>query len=140
MHMAAKDIIHDAVRAALQNDGWTITHDPYTIEYEGKHVYADLAAERILAAERQGEQIVVEIKSFLGYSLIQDFKEMLGQYMLYLSLLVQTSPERKLLIAVDSITYENDFQHPMIELALTKNQIPLIVVDIEQEVIVQWID
>jgi len=103
-------------------------------------VYADLAAERILAAERQGEQIVVEIKSFLGYSLIQDFKEMLGQYMLYLSLLVQTSPERKLLIAVDSITYENDFQHPMIELALTKNQIPLIVVDIEQEVIVQWID
>ena len=25
----AKDLYHDAVKAALETDGWTITHDPY---------------------------------------------------------------------------------------------------------------
>jgi len=37
----------------LIKDGWTITADPYKIEYEGIEVFADLAAERILAAERR---------------------------------------------------------------------------------------
>ena len=25
----AKDLFHEAVKTALKNDGWTITHDPY---------------------------------------------------------------------------------------------------------------
>jgi XisH protein len=25
----AKDIYHNLVKEALQNDGWTVTHDPY---------------------------------------------------------------------------------------------------------------
>ena len=137
--MAAKDIIHDAVKTALVKEGWSITHDPYPIEYEDKYVYSDLAAERVLAAERDGEKIVVEIKSFVGYSIIQDFKEMLGQYMLYLPLLAVTAPEYLLLVAVDRTTYENDFQHPMIRLALMQNHIPLIVVDTEAEEVIQWI-
>jgi hypothetical protein len=29
--MPAKDIFHDAVKIALQKDGWTITHDPLFI-------------------------------------------------------------------------------------------------------------
>ncbi|MGH9840625.1 MAG: element excision factor XisH family protein [Blastocatellia bacterium] len=27
--MAAKDLYHDHVRKALENDGWTVTDDPY---------------------------------------------------------------------------------------------------------------
>lgn len=138
--MAAKDVIHDAVKQALVNDGWMITHDPYTIQFKEKYAYADLAAERILAAERTGEKIVVEIKSFLGYSLLQDFKEMLGQYMLYLPLITETAPEYKLFIAIDDATFNSDFQHPMIQLALTQITVPLIVVDVLKEEVVQWIN
>jgi len=32
--MPPTDAIHTAVKAALIKDGWTITADPYTIQYE----------------------------------------------------------------------------------------------------------
>ena len=70
--MTAKDIIHDNVKHALIKDGWVITHDPYTIEFEQEFLYADLAAERVLAAEKGNKKIVVEIKSFVGQSTNQD--------------------------------------------------------------------
>ncbi|MGH9837029.1 MAG: element excision factor XisH family protein, partial [Blastocatellia bacterium] len=57
----ARDKIHYAVKNALVNDGWTITADPYEIAYEGVNVYADLAAERPFAAEKNGRKIAVEI-------------------------------------------------------------------------------
>lgn len=67
--MPAKDIYHNAVKSALVKDGWIITADPYRILYEDAELYADLAAERPIAAERDAQRIVVEIKSFVGRSL-----------------------------------------------------------------------
>ena len=58
--MPALGIIHNAVKNALIKDGWTITADPYTIEYEGIRLFADFGAERPIAAERAGRKIVVE--------------------------------------------------------------------------------
>ena len=66
--MPAKDTYHHAVKNSLLKDGWTITADPYFIQYEDAELYADLAAEKPIAAERQGQKIVVEIKSFIGRS------------------------------------------------------------------------
>jgi hypothetical protein len=50
--MPAKDLYHDAVKNALMKDGCSITDDPYIIKYEDAELYADLVAERPLAAER----------------------------------------------------------------------------------------
>ena len=44
--MPQKDRVHDAIKNALIKDGWLITDDPYTIQYEGTTVFADLAAKR----------------------------------------------------------------------------------------------
>ena len=68
MTRPAKDTYRHAVKNALLKDGWTITADPYFIQYEDAELYADLAAEKPIAAERQGQKIVVEIKSFSGRS------------------------------------------------------------------------
>ena len=54
-----------------------------TLEYKDKRVFADLGAERVVAAEGNGEKIAVEIKSFLGRSIMDDLKAALGQYVLY---------------------------------------------------------
>jgi len=62
--MARLDKIHDKVKNALIKDGWTITHDPFAIQFEELDLYVDLAAERVFAAERADEKIAVEIKSF----------------------------------------------------------------------------
>ena len=56
--MPAKDIYHNAVKNALLKDGWTITVDPYFIKYEDAELYADLAAEKPIAAEREKEEIL----------------------------------------------------------------------------------
>jgi hypothetical protein len=85
--MPAKDLYHDAVKNALIKDKWLIIADPYIIKYEDTELYADLAAEKPIAAERQGEKIVVEIKSFVGKSQMYDFHNALGQYIVYRNLI-----------------------------------------------------
>ena len=94
--MPKRDIIHHAVKHALIKDGWLITDDPYIIQYQKTVLYADLGAERPIAAERADQKLVVEVKSFIGQSKIQDLKEALGQYDIYRYLLEETAPERKL--------------------------------------------
>jgi hypothetical protein len=137
--MPAKDLYHQAVKQALINDGWTITADPYFIRYEDAELYADLAADRPLAADRQGEKIVVEIKSFIGRSQMYDFRNALGQYIVYQNLIQLTEPDRSLYLAIDDITHANFFQRKSIQAILNKTRIRLVIVDIEQESIVQWI-
>src|SRR5258708_33705788 len=62
--MSRLDLYHDAVRHALEKDGWTITHDPLTLSVGGRDIYVDLGAEKPIAAEKEGRRIAVEIKSF----------------------------------------------------------------------------
>jgi hypothetical protein len=64
--MPQRDVYHDAVKHALLDDGWTVTHDPYYTAFGERRGFADLGAERTLAAERAGRRIAVEIKSFMA--------------------------------------------------------------------------
>jgi hypothetical protein len=138
--MPKLDLIHCSVKNALIKDGWVITDDPYLIQYGGTTLYADLGAERPIAAERNGQKLVVEVKSFVGASKIQDLKEALGQYDIYRYLLEETAPERKLYVAVSVIAYKSFFVQDVTQLILKKHQLPLIVVDTEVEEIRQWIN
>ncbi len=138
--MPAKDIYHNEVKNALLKDGWTITADPYFIKYEDAELYADLAAEKPIAAQRQGQKIVVEIKSFIGRSLMYDFHCALGQYIVYRNLIQLTEPEYKLYLAIDDIVYKNFFQRKSIQLITNENKLLLMVVEMEKEEIVQWIN
>jgi hypothetical protein len=137
--MPAKDIYHDAVKQALIKEGWTITADPYTVEYEEFKVFVDLAAERTLAAEREGQKIAVEIKTFLRPSFVRELEYALGQYILYRNLLSVTEPDRELYLAISERIYHNFFQQNASQFIVEQNQILLLVVDIQSEVIVQWI-
>jgi hypothetical protein len=138
--MPAKDIYHNEVKNALLKDGWTITADPYFIKYEDAELYADLAAEKPIAAQRQGQKIVVEIKSFVGRSLMYDFHGALGQYMVYRNLIQLTEPEYKLYLAIDDVVYQNFFQRKSIQLITNENKLCLMVVEMEKEEIMQWIN
>jgi hypothetical protein len=62
----AKALFHDAVRSALVKDGWTITDDPPTLPFGNRKLYVDLAAEKLITAEKLSHQIAVEVKSFTG--------------------------------------------------------------------------
>lgn len=81
--MPAKDVYHDAVKQALIKDGWTILKENYELEYQGDSLYPDFAAEKSIAATRDKERILVEVKSFLGRSFISDLQAAIGQYIMY---------------------------------------------------------
>lgn len=55
----AKDKFHAHVRAALEKDGWVITHDPYKLMIGRRKDYVDLGAE-LIGAEREAEKIAVK--------------------------------------------------------------------------------
>jgi Holliday junction resolvase-like predicted endonuclease len=137
--MPARDFYHDAVKTALIKDGWDILADPYRIQYKDVDLYADLAAERPIAIEREGQKIVVEIKSFVGRSLMTDFHLAVGQYKVYQMLLQETAPEYDLYLAIDDITYNNFFKREGIEFLVRSSQIKFFVVNIDEQEIVQWL-
>ncbi len=138
--MSAKDLIHNAVRTALENEGWTITADPLTLKYQDKQVFVDLGAERwLIAAERSQEKIAVEVKSFLKPSILQDLEGAFGQYLIYLSFLNRLEPQRKLHIAITDVVYKLFLESPAIGMLLSDNHIPLIIVNPDIQEIVQWI-
>ena len=81
--MPALDHYHSQVRSALVKDGWVITDDPLTLEFDERKLYIDFGAERLLAAERGAEKIAVEIKASRGPSPVADLEKTIGQYGLY---------------------------------------------------------
>lgn len=137
--MPAKDILHDTVREALIKDGWSITDDPFTITFGNRRVYADLGAEKLIAAEKENRKIVVEVKSFSGLSNITSLEKAIGQYLLYRSWLSRTESERILFIALDTEAYEDLFIDVSGRVLLEDYNINVIIVNAEAAEIIQWI-
>ena len=136
--MSAKDTIHDAVRNALVKDGWKITHDPYTIKYRGDVLKADLAAERLIAADRGPDRIAVEVKSFSGPSVLYDFEQAAGQFMLYRAVMTRVDPDRRLVLAVADRGYKAIQRKASAVLVIEVHHIPLLVVSLTTEEVIRW--
>ncbi len=136
--MAAKDAYHDMVKAALQKDGWTITHDPLVLELSSGRLEIDLGAEQLVAAQKEDVQIAVEIKSFLAPSLTSEFHNALGQFLNYRVALKVKEPTRTLFLAVPIKVYRNFFSGELAQLSVAEYHVKLLVFDPEQEEIVKW--
>ncbi len=138
--MPAKDFFHNTVKTALEKDGWIITDENLFIEVEEVDFYIDLAAERILVAEKTGQKIAVEVKSFLGASDVTEFHSALGQCLNYRSALRLTEPDRTLYLAVPEDVYNEFFIRKFIQRVIVEHQLKLLIFNPTQEEIVQWRD
>ena len=136
----AKDIYHYNVRTALEKDGWIITDDPLTLQFGSRGVFVDLGAKKLLAAEREGQTIAVEIKSFVGKSPVKDWENAIGQFTLYLKILSRIDPNRQLYLAITEEIYVSFFAEDIVQVVLADGIIKIIVVDSIQEVITRWIN
>ena len=135
----AKDLFHEAVKIALQKEGWVITHDPYQVDAFFTKFSIDLGAERLIAAQRDKELIAVEIKSFVSSSHIYDFHLALGQYLNYMRGMRRTDPQRLLFLAVPEGAYISFFAIPDAQDAVNDFGLNLLVYNDNQEIIVKWI-
>lgn len=141
----ARDRFHNIVRAALEKENWHITADPYEIKVDDVDFEIDLAAELLLAADRDGRKIAVEIKSFISssnvsefHTAVSEFHTALGQFLNYRDALAIVEPERQLYLAVRSRIYESFFQRKFVISAVKRYQISLLVYNIQQEAITLW--
>ena len=134
----ARDLYHEIVKTALEQEGWIITHDPYPIKIGSVRMFLDLAAERIIAAEKGNEKIAIEIKSFIGDSTITDFHEAMGQYGNYQIALEDEEPDRILYLAVPNQIYQSFFQEPFIQKVIQKKSVSIIVYEPNSTQLVLW--
>ncbi|MGK7920442.1 MAG: XisH family protein [Trichodesmium sp.] len=137
--MAAKDIFHSIVRSALEKEGWNITHDPLYLKVDEDKLYVDLDAENnLLGAEKYGHKIAIEIKSFLGLSLINDFHKAMGQAWNYKVVLEEQEPNRVLYLAIPEDIYEEFFTRRLAQMSVMRMQLNLLVFNPTKEEIVKW--
>jgi mannosyltransferase OCH1-like enzyme len=135
----ARDFYHQQVKKALIKDGWRITHDPYKIKIEEVQYEMDLAAEPMLAAEKELQQIVVEIKSFMNPSTINEFHKAIGQFVDYSVFLEEADPNRVLFLAIPETIHQTFFQKKIIQKTIQKILAKWIVYNPTTETIVEWI-
>ncbi len=138
--MPAKDIYHEAVKQALWKDGWQILKEDYTLEYGGDNLYADIAAEKSIVAERQNQRILVEVKSFLGRSFINDLEMAVGQYIIYRDIVEVKGLDFQLYLAITKDVYNVGFQKKLAQMIVERNQVNLLIFDPNQEVLEEWIN
>lgn len=139
--MPADDAIYEAVKNALVKDGWTITDDPYWLKYGRDNLYVDLAAEReLLTAERGTDRIAVEIKSFLGPSILHDFEQAVGQFLVYRTIMSRVDPERRLILAVSQQGFAALQRKPAVQLVVEDQRVPILIVTLDREEVLQWVN
>ncbi len=137
----AKDIYHKKVRAALEKEGWKITDDPLHIDLEETFIEIDMAAEMLFAAQKENEKIAVEVKSFLGKSIISEFHTVIGQFADYRDALEEFEPDRALFLALPETIYHHPiFQGRFIQKRLKKENVKIILFDIQNHDTIQWIN
>jgi hypothetical protein len=139
--MPARDTFHEPFVRALEKDGWTITDDPLTVPYGRTELLVDIGAEKLVAAERNGLRIAVEIKSFISPSPIHDLKEALGAYFMYSNALADSAEhaDRTLYLAIRQETFDSLFSDQSGQKIIQRGQLRLIVFHTREEVILQWI-
>ena len=134
----ARDKVHEAVKTALQKDGWLITHDPYPVKLLDAEYEIDLGAEELVAAEKEGRRIAVEIKSFLRGSFVYEFHSVLGQFLNYSLGLEEQDPERLLYLAVPVQVYTTFFKRSAVQKALSRFNVRVLLVNIDTKTVVEW--
>ncbi|MBD2280882.1 MAG: fatty-acid synthase [Dolichospermum sp. DEX189] len=137
--MSRRDDLHFPLRRTLEKDGWIITDDPLILVIGETLLKADLGAEKLFTAEKEGRKIAVEIKDFDASSVISELEKTMGQLQLYQWALEEQEPERQLFLAISQAVYISQFQRPIFQIAIQRNKINLLIYVPDQEVIVKWI-
>lgn len=135
----ARDKFHQVVRTALENDGWEITHDPLYLKIGTIQVQIDLGAEKIIAAEKDGEKIAVEIKTFGLTSFITSLYEAVGKYLIYVEALEYINSDRILYLAMPLKAYEEFSEEPIVKNIFQKHNIKIVLYKPDIKEKLQWI-
>jgi XisH protein len=93
-----------------------------------------------LAAEKAGNKIAVEVKSFVGPSTVNEFHKAVGQFNDYYVALEIQEPNRILFLAIPEDIWLRFFQKRVIQKSLERIEAKIIIYNPEINEIIQWIN
>lgn len=135
----AKDIYHETVKTALVAAGWQITDDPLRVAISRRLAYIDLGAKNVLTASRDGREIAVEIKSFVGASLLDDMYGAVGQYTLYRPALARRIDVPPLYLALSTVAWKL-IREEQLNTFFDELSVRLLIFNPANQQIEQWIE
>jgi glucose-6-phosphate 1-dehydrogenase len=135
----AKDKFHKEVCQAIEKEGWTITNDPFYIKLGKIPIQIDLGAEKIIGAEKEGQKIAIEIKTFGMLSFISAFHEAVGQYIVYREALELIEANRDLYLAIPSDVFNVFGNELLVKTVFQKNKFNILVYKPSNQEIISWI-
>ena len=135
----ARDLFHNIVKKALIKDGWTITHDPFTLHSRKEGgLSTDIGAEKVILAENGLTKIAVEVKSFIHMSILHEFLKASGQYMSYSKIIRKNEPIRLLYVAMPTFVYYRLIKYDWVVEVMTDLNRGVILYSSEKEIIEEW--
>lgn len=136
--MPAIDQCEPQIIRALAKAGWHILKRQYPLRlgWNRGAVFADLRLQR-----GTDQILVVEIKCFPEQlSQLEEFYHAVGQYMLYRNALKINNIQEPIYLAIPLTIYHTFFQVEAIQSTLEDAKIKLIVVNVDAEEIVAWVN
>jgi hypothetical protein len=132
--MPAQDGCQQSIAHAMAKAGWIVHTKPYAIHIAGRRnpLLIDLQA------TKEGVSILLEVKCFQE-DVLNELYVAIGQYMTYRSLLNRLSIHKALYLAIPLKAYQSIFQS-IGKSVVNEAQMKLLIVDLEQEEVIQWIN
>lgn len=128
----ADDLVLPNLQESLIKDGWTLRAKAPTIRTKGKYYLTDVAA------EKEGQKIIVEVKSWLSTSFNPDWFGAFGQYLTYQEVILAERLNYKLYLAVPENIYNQHFINPFIQSMVTKYSMNLLIFDLNTNTVAAW--
>ena len=136
----ARDKFHQEVKQALEKEGWLITDDPLYIKVGQIPIHIDIGAEKLIGAEKNGEKIAVEIKTFGRASFITALHEAVGKYIIYRSVLKYIQSDRLIYLALPDDIYAEFGNEPIVQSVFTEYNFKILIYEPTTQLITSWIN
>jgi XisH protein len=137
--MPRLDQCHEQVVRALEKEGWTVAKKQFKLYAEGRQIFIDIRASRGANGAHQ-QVLLVEVKCFADRdNTTQELYTALGQYIIYRTVLAELNSQTPLYLAVPENVLA-DILDSITTRAVKDNQIKLVVVNLETETIVKWME
>ena len=136
----ARDKFHNEVKQALEKEGWLITDDPLYVKVGQIPIHIDIGAEKLIGAERDGEKIAVEIKTFGRTSFITALHEAVGKYIVYRTVLKYIESDRSLYLAIPDDVYAEYGKEVIVQNVFAEYNFKILLYEPSNQTITSWIN
>jgi hypothetical protein len=137
--MPAFDQCHEQVVRALQKEGWNVDAEQVTLALGKRRIFVDLHAVRGVNGSQQ-QMMLIEVKCFpISTTVNEELYHAIGQYLVYRAMLAERRLETPLYLSIPESIFNAAFDLP-VNRVIEDSQIKLVIVNLEAERVVRWIE